>query len=427
MNHLDGKPYWWDDAEPEPAQTGPLPERADAVIVGGGFAGLGAAIPLARGGLDVVVLERDRPGDGASSRNGGITSGNLRFTYTKLKSMFGDEAAKSFYAEGVAARADLKNFIEAEKLDCNYSLSGRFAGAINIDLHDGQKREAEAMHHDIGIETVIVEKADQTDEIGSDYYAGGVVRPDIGGIHPGKFHRGMRTVAEQAGTQIWSDTGVTGITRENNTFVVSTPRGTICADHIIVATNGYTDEGLPWLRRRLVPVISEIIATEPLSPNLMKSLMPKQRMHSETSQLAHYYRPSPDGTKILFGGKRYSNDPIVAREHLRQDMIDIFPELSDVGLTHHWFGFVAFPMDQLPKLTVHKGIIYATGFSGSGTVWARWMGQKAALRVLEREDSATAFETRPFRAIPFYNGNPWFVPFMINWYRFKDRLTGVKR
>jgi glycine/D-amino acid oxidase-like deaminating enzyme len=84
-------------------------------------------------------------------------------------------------------------------------------------------------------------------------------------------------------------------------------------------------------------------------------------------------------------------------------------------------------MDQLPKLTVHEGVIYATGFCGSGVVWARWLGQKAALRILEGDHVSSAFAARPFRAIPLYNGKPWFLPIMTHWYQFLDRRNGIKR
>lgn len=425
MSPTSDRPYWWEAAEPEMADAGPLPEKADVVIVGGGFTGMGAAIPLARAGRNVVVLERDRPGDGASSRNGGITSGNIRHSYSSLKQKFGDEAAKAFYLEGMAARADLKAFVEEEKLDCDFNLVGRFTGAMRPEILESMKRENDIMHRELGVEANVVEKKDQYNEIGSDLYHGGINRPDIGGVHPAKMHRELRRVAEESGAKIWGGTSVTNIDRDGKTFKVTTSKGVVATDHVIVATNGYTDKGLPWLRRRLVPVISEMIATEPLSPNMMKNLMPKQQMHGETRQLGHYFRPSPDGTQILLGGRRYDDNVDTARERLRTNLIDIFPDLKDIGLTHHWFGFVAFPMDQLPKLTMHNGVFYATGFCGSGVVWARWMGQKAALKILEKEDGASAFEQTPFRAIPLYNGNPWFLPVMMNWYKIKDRFAGT--
>ena len=421
------RPYWWEAAEPEVTDGEPLPAKTDVVIVGGGYAGMGAAIPLARAGRRVAVLERDRPGDGASSRNGGITSGNLRRSFSWLTKAFGVQAARSLYMEQIAARADLYAFIENEEVACDFHLTGRFAGALSPKLIEDQKRESDVMYREIGIESLVVERADQHTEIGSDRYFGGIRRPDIGGVHPAKLCKEMRRLAQQSGAKIWGGTGVTGIVRNGTEFEVKTTKGEVRADHVIVATNGYTDKGLPWLRRRLVPVVSEMIATEPLDPELMKRLMPKKRMHSEIRRLGHYYRPSPDGTRILFGGRRYDNDSAASRERLRQNMVKIFPELRDVGLTHHWFGFVAFPMDQLPKLAIHDGIHYASGFSGSGVVWARWMGQKAAYRILEREDGASAFEAYSIKAIPLYAGTPWFLPIMMRWYSLQDRCAGVNQ
>ena len=425
MSTVKDRPYWWEEAEPQPANENAPPATADVVIVGGGYAGMGAATPLCREGRDVVVLERDRPGDGASSRNGGLTSGNIRHSFSKLVNKFGMEHAKAFYEEGKTARQDLFDFIESEKLDCDFQLTGRFTGAMRPEILESMKREADMLHRHVGIDVKIIERAAQHDEIGSDLYHGGALRADMGGIHPGKLHRELRRVAESAGAKIFSGTGVTNIERVGGTFAVTTPKGTIKANHVIVCTNGYTDKGLPWLRRRLVPVISEMIATEPLSPNLMSMLMPKKQMHGETRQLGHYYRPSPDGTRILLGGRRYDQDAAKAQERLRGGLLEIFPDLSETKLSHHWFGFVAFPMDELPKLTIHNGVVYATGFCGSGVVWARWMGQKAAMVVMGREEGASAFDKVPFRAIPFYNGTPWFLPVMMNWYKLKDRMTGT--
>ena len=132
-------------------------------------------------------------------------------------------------------------------------------------------------------------------------------------------------------------------------FHIETSRGIIHAGHVISATNAYTDAGQPWLSRRLVPVISEMIATEELGENMVRSLMPGLNMYGEALQLGHYYRPSPDRKRILLGGRRMSPNPAKARKKLVDGLTSIFPQLADIAITNHWFGFVAFPFDQLPK------------------------------------------------------------------------------
>ena len=132
-----------------------------------------------------------------------------------------------------------------------------------------------------------------------------------------------------------------------------------------------------------------------------------------------YFRPSPDGTRILIGGRRvrYGNENHTRK--LARGLLGIFPDLKDTMISNHWHGFVTFPFDQLPKLVIHNKIIYAAGYCGSGTVWARWMGKKAGEIVLNLE-SESAFFNIPFKRMPFYNGNPWFLPIAIEYYRVQD-------
>lgn len=423
MHSPKDTPFWWDAAPPLTTAEGALPAQVDVVIVGAGYTGLSAAIPLARSGRRVLVLDRMAPGEGASTRNGGITSGNIRWSFGALKSRFGEATARAVYGEQIAARADLHAFIAQNALDCDFQPVGRFAGALTPKMFEGQKREADLLHRELGIESIIVPRSQQGEHIGSDRYFGGARRPDIAGVHPAKFLRGILGIARAAGADVRGHTGVDRIRRSAKGYEITTHRGPVRATHVIVATNGYTDHGTPWLRRRLVPVVSELIATEPLPKALMDRLMPGRQMYSETRQLAHYFRPSPDGQRVIFGGRRYHKDPATARDVLRAQLLKIFPELAQAQISHHWFGYVAYPTDQLPKLSVRDGVIYAAGFCGSGVVWARWMGQKAAAQILQ-QDSETAFQ-RPFRAIPLYRGKPWFLPGMIGWYNFQDWRAGV--
>jgi glycine/D-amino acid oxidase-like deaminating enzyme len=198
----------------------------------------------------------------------------------------------------------------------------------------------------------------------------------------------------------------------------------VSARDVIVATNGYTGGVLPWLYRRIVPVPSQIIATEPIAPELMDRLMPKRRMLGETRNMYHYYRPSPDGARIVFGGRAgaHSDDPRVKYRNLRRNMLELFPDLRDVAISHSWWGYTGFTFDFLPKIALEDGVHYAAGYCGSGVVWARWIGTKTAQRILGLPEARSVFAERAFETRPLYNGKPWFLPAVVAWYSFMDRI-----
>ena len=436
MTGISPDPYWWQAAPPQDFDVDHWPERADVVIIGGGYTGFGAAIPLARAGLDVVILERDQIGSGASTRNGGITSGNLRLSFDDLTKRFGAKKAIAFYQEAKAARADLAQFITSEKIDCDLQQCGRLVGALRSESLDSMKRDAERLTKLLDIEAKVYNQNSLPDYIDTSRYCGGMMRDDIGGIHPAKLLAGMCQIAREASVEIATQTKMIAVSRQNTSsttpeFRIETSRGIIHAGHVISATNAYTDGGQPWLRRRLVPVISEMIATEEVGENMVKSLMPGLNMYGEALQLGHYYRPSPDGKRILLGGRRMSPDPVRARKRLVGGLASIFPQLSNIGITNHWFGFVAFPFDQLPKLAVHDGVIYPAGYCGSGTVWARKMSKKAAHMVLADLDGSafegSAFQGVPFRTMPFYSGDPWFLPMAMGLYAIQDKFKTTSK
>ncbi len=435
---IRNSPYWWEAAPPATLPQVNVPSAADVVIVGAGYTGLSAGLTLARAGRKVLIFDAMKPGEGASSRNGGIASGNLRPGHAELARKFGAARADALALEGKAAREDLAAFIAAEKIDCDFKLTGRFSGASQQADYETLARDAETLARTLGIDAFAIPKAEQHRHLGTDYYHGGMVRMDIGGLHPGKLHAGMLARTLAAGAEIHGQTAVTGIRPDGNGFEVETARGIVKAAHVITGTNGYADKSDPWLRRRMVPVRSRIIATAPLSGNLMAELMPKRYMLSETRKLHYYYRPSPDGRRILFGGRDGTiarvrqrapegpseiDDPQWPTESLRRAMVDIFPVLDDVEITHSWFGNVAMNRDMIPRIFSRHGMRYAGGYCGSGVVWARWAGQKAALQILGDRAGASALDFRAPPAVPLYTGTPYFMPAIFAWLTLQDRLA----
>lgn len=428
QQRLAGKttPYWW-----EAAPVGPVPEqsiapRVDVAIVGAGYAGLSAALTLVRAGRSVAVFDAMNPGEGASSRNGGITSGSIRPSIATLTRRFGEKKAFEIETEGKHAREFLYDFLAIEGISCDFQLTGLFRAALGYEQYDEMARSTEGLAKRLGIDAYSVPHSEQRNYIGTDFYRGGVVRMDIGGLHPGKFHAGLLRVALAAGVTVHCQTPVTAISRNGAGFDVTTGAAKTAARQVLVCTNGYTDAAAPYLRRRLVPVRSRIIVTEELSSDLMAKLMPRGMMMGENRQLGFYYRPTPDGKRILLGGRDSSwvGDPAAPTLRLRAGLGELFPELADVRLSHSWFGNVAMNRDMLPRVFERDGVVYASGFCGSGVVWAPWVGSRAAHRLLgNTAESRTAFDFRPPAAVPFYNGTPWFMPAFIKAYGLQDRVA----
>jgi glycine/D-amino acid oxidase-like deaminating enzyme len=421
--------YWWGDAPLAETAHRPVQPVSDVVIVGAGYTGLSAAITLARAGRSVQVFDRQRPGEGASTRNGGITSGNLRLSHGQLVNRFGPERGDAIVAEAKAAREDLYRFIAEDRVECDFAPTGRFSGASNPGDYEGLAREAELLRSRFGIEAHEVPRAGQRAYLGTDFYHGGAVRMDVGGLHPAKLHAEMLRLALAAGVTVHGETGVTGVRAEGTGFEVETARGRVKAGHVVMGVNGYTDKADSWLRQRFVPVRSRMIATERLSPELMDELMPRRMMCSETRRLYYYYRPSPDGTRILFGGRdgTIAGDPSWPVAHLTQALIDIFPQVKDVGVSQSWFGHVAMNRDSIPRIFGRQGVRYAGGYCGSGVVWARWAGQKVARQILNEQDGRSALDFRPPGFVPIIAGKAWFMPVVFGWLSSMDALAKRRR
>jgi len=423
-------PYWWEEAEPEYIESALVPTKADVGIVGGGFAGMVAALTLAREGRDVVVFEAMRPGEGASSRNGGIASGNVKHSFSDLIKKFGLEQAKGIFFEGINARKSLINFVRDENIDCDLQLVGRFDGANHIRDYDALGYEADLLNKHVDFGAEMIPKIEQQKYLGTEFYCGGRFRPDIAGVHPAKLYRGIVNRAVEAGVTIINKTAVNSVESDAEKFVLTTPYGKTIVTKCIITTNGYTNEVTDWLKRRIMSIPSQIITTEPLSEVTMSQLMPRLCMVGDTRNLYNYYRPSPDGRRIIFGGRKGADtdDDMLKCFHLYNNLVEIFPQLEGVRLTHTWWGYTGYSFDFFPHLTVHDKIFYATAFCGSGVVWATWLGRKVAQLVMgNNEDAKSVIAARPFPTRPFYRGTPWFIPFIIKWYGLKDRLMYGRR
>ena len=422
------EPWWW-EAAPRPNRSlGKLPKSSDVVIIGAGYTGLSAALCLAREGREVLVLDSGPLGSGASTRNGGMIGSGHRVGYSALTKRYGEALAIDILLEGLASLAFTTELIEREGIDCQYRRCGRFRGAWRAQDYEAMGRERDLMKRLIGLEMEMVPKSEQHREIASPRYHGGCLFPQHGGLHPGLFHQGLLERAETAGVRVVDRTPVMVVRPSSKGKLVVTHRGEVAAGTVIVATNGYTGHALSYFSKRLVPVSSYIVATEEMPAERLRSFIPGGRMIVETRSRHCYYRPSPDGRRLLFGGRAALRaiDPRQSALRLHRLMSGIFPELASLRLTHSWTGFVAMTRDHLPHVGEREGVFYALGYNGSGVAMAPYLGYKVAQQVLGNNEGRTPFERTDFAAIPFYDGSPWFLPFLDGYYRWLDIREGTR-
>ena len=269
-------------------------------------------------------------------------------------------------------------------------------------------------------------KSALSDEIGSDSYFGGVLYRRSASMHVGRFAVGLAEAALRAGAIIHEQTAVTRIDRQaHQPFTISTTKGTIQADEILLATGASQTGPFGWIRRRIVPVGSFIIVTEPLSDNLARSIMPGRRNCTTSQNIGNYFRMTADN-RLVFGGRaRFAmsspRSDMKSGVILKRTLQEVFPQIADVGIDHCWGGLVDMTSDRLPRAGSRDGIHFSMGYSGHGVQMSTYMGDVMARRI-SGEDVANPWRDIDWPAVPFHFGKPWFLPFVGAYYRVLDRI-----
>ncbi|KQT21075.1 MAG: NAD(P)/FAD-dependent oxidoreductase [Bradyrhizobium sp.] len=418
------------EATAEPARAFPVlsgEQQADVVIIGAGYTGLSAAHHIAKDGLSPIVLEANRPGWGASGRNGGVITAKFRLSFREVDAAHGRAMAKRMY-EIAHESTDMVEELVSEFgiTSANLTRTGQVKAAHNETTLKTAISEADWMTREMGsAEVRILDKHGVRDETGSDMFVGGVLNPGSGGIHPLNYLRGLANGVASRGVPIFQESPVVRLRKESGGIVAETPQGAVRAKQAIIATNSYSDltGATAQMQRTLIPFRSAIIATEQLPRNLAGRLMPTGRTYTETKRMMRWFRMVDN--RVIFGGRGAfgKQDSQAAFDALRKAMVGIFGDLADVPLEYKWSGLVAMTMDSVPHIgRLDDRTLVSMGYNGAGVAMSSLMGRYLAAFVRGETPEVGLLDVRRMKPIPLYPLREPAVRMVAGWYQFLDAI-----
>ncbi|TGQ31067.1 MULTISPECIES: FAD-binding oxidoreductase [unclassified Mesorhizobium] len=419
--------YWHDTAPVfAGAAKGPVESRYDVAVIGGGFTGLAAARHLATAGAKVVVMEAGRVGCGASGRNGGHLNNGLAHSFLAAKSELGTERAVALYRAFDDSVDTIERIVAEEGIDCDFRRAGKLKLASKPAHFEAIARNFAAVNREVDSDTELLTAADLKSEIGSSVFHGAMLSKKSAMMHMGRFVSGIADAAVRHGATIFEDTPVTARRSAAGRHELTTPRGTVAADNVLLATGAYTTSAFGYFRRRIVPVGSFIIATRPLSSVEIAATAPGNRTFVTSMNVGNYFRLSPDN-RLIFGGRARFSATSDQRSDgksgaiLRASLAQIFPHLAGVEIDYCWGGLVDMTKDRFPRAGFADGLWFAMGYSGHGAQMSTHMGMIIADAILGKPDR-NPVAGLGWPAVPGHFGKPWFLPMVGLYYKTLDRF-----
>jgi glycine/D-amino acid oxidase-like deaminating enzyme len=413
----------WTVAAPPPARSLKGDRRADVVVVGAGFTGLSAALHLAERGADVVVLDSAEPGWGGSGRNGGQVIPGLKDDPDDLKRKFGPETGRRMWEISGGAADFVFELIARHKISCEAQQCGWISAAptgsavavLRARVDQWQRR---------GAPVELLDRQRVAELTGTTLYVGGLLDRRAGVVQPLDYVRGLARAAREAGAAIHGRSPVTGIESRGGAWRAATPAGSVTAKTLILATNAYTDDLWPGLRRTVIPVQSYQVATRPLPEDIRRRVLPGGQAVSDLRRILYYFRLDPEG-RLLMGGRGPLNDTGDPALFARLEAVAarFFPQIGAPRWEHRWSGRVAITTDHLPHLHEPRpGVLIGLGYNGRGVAMATRMGKLLADRALGASVPDLGWPVTPIAPIPLH---AWRLPVMslvVRWKRFQDWL-----
>ena len=409
-----------DELPPMPALKGEI--SADVCIIGGGYTGLSAALHLAEAGRDVVLIDAQRVGFGASGRNGGQLGSGQRQDQKALEKMLGRDRARQLWDLGEEAKALTKSLIQKYEIDC-YLRPGIAWTASDPSEANSLADYAEHMDRDYGYTLKTLDKDACFTLCPSPEYCGGVLDEDAAHLHPLRYALGLAQAAIKAGVRIFEGTEA-HLIDHGTPAIVRTQHGRVKADQVILATNGYSQSLARPVAARVMPINNFIVATEPLGERTQEVLSQDVAI-ADDRFVINYFRLSHDGRLLFGGGETYGYKfPSDIAATVRKPMLEIFPHLEDVRIDYAWGGTLAITMKRLPYMTrVASNVLSASGYSGHGVGTATHAGWLMAKAI---EGDGSGFDTMSaLPTSPFPGGAALRSPLLamaMTWYSLRDRM-----
>ncbi len=424
------KVFWHDTIDmPSDKNISSLPALVDVAVVGGGIPGLSAAQQLAKRAASVAVLEAETIGWGASSRNGGMALTGLKVDAAAVEARYGHDLAHQLFDDSLASLNTVEALVSQEHIRCGFARTGHLLLANKPAHFTAMQKEAEWYMAHFKHATHVIPRHELKQEIDSQVYYGGLVDELSAGLNPAQFVAGLAQAAENAGATLHPRARLQRIEKTSQGYQLKTTRGELTARQVLVTTGGYTKSATPSLQKRIIPIGSYIIATEPIEEGLARQLIPHDRMVFDYKHLLNYYRFSADH-RLVFGGRaaffpETASSIRTSAEILRSEMVHIFPQLENVKVEYAWGGTLDFAFDQMPHTGQLEGIYYALGFAGHGVALGTHLGVKMAEAILDGKVAEMPYASYPFPTAPLgvYNGNPWFLPLIGLQHRILDLLN----
>ncbi|MEM7195635.1 MAG: FAD-binding oxidoreductase [Pseudomonadota bacterium] len=398
---------------------------ADAVVIGGGLTGSSTALHLAEAGVDVIQLEQSHFGWGASGRSGGQIINGYGAEMESLETLLGTERAEELWQHSLNAVEYTETLIDRFSIDCDYQ-----RGYLHVGVkprHDAElKHWAQHMADQYGYEVMEYwSKIKLREVLGSELYCGAVFDPASGHLHPLNYCLGVASAAAQAGARQFQRSAVTQVTKTGQGFKVVVNDHAIHCKELVYACNAYIGKLAPEIHKKIMPVGTYIVATEPLPETTTSGLISNRAAVSDTNFVLDYYRLSSDN-RMLFGGRvSYSTlEPRKLTESLRRRMLRVFPQLAGVQIDYSWGGYVAITQNRAPHIGQQKdGSWFAQGFSGHGMALTGYVGKLLSDACLGDHQTLDCFREIPHRTFP--GGRLLRTPALVaamSYYRMRDHF-----